>query len=243
MTETNEPTPKRVLVVEDEPSIRELLRLHLSLAGYRVDESGDGSHALSVARDAKFDLIVLDVMLPGLDGITLCRAIRAGGPNSGAGILMVTARNSESDKVLGLESGADDYLAKPFGVREMLARAAAILRRNARLQEQTGDGATRSVTSRDVTLDADRRQAVVRGESVALTRQEFDLLYLLAARPGIVFSRTALLSKVWNGDSEVTERTVDTVVSRLRRKIERGSAQPPLIQTSWGVGYKFADVE
>ena len=119
----------------------------------------------------------------------------------------------------------------------------AILRRNARLEEQADVSATRAVRSRDVTLDADQRQAVVRGESVALTRQEFDLLYLLAARPGIVFSRTALLSKVWSGDSEVTERTVDTVVSRLRRKIQRGAQAPPLIQTSWGVGYKFADVE
>jgi two-component system, OmpR family, alkaline phosphatase synthesis response regulator PhoP len=239
----NDNPRRRVLVVEDEPSIRELLHLHLSLAGYQVDESGDGARALSLTRDTKFDLIVLDVMLPGLDGITLCRAIRAGGVNTGAGILMITARDTESDKVLGLESGADDYLTKPFGVREMLARAAAILRRNARLEEQAEVSATRAVRSRDVTLDADRRQAVVRGESVALTRQEFDLLYLLAARPGIVFSRTALLSKVWSGDSEVTERTVDTVVSRLRRKIQRGTQAPPLIQTSWGVGYKFADVE
>ena len=240
----NDNPRRRVLVVEDEPSIRELMHLHLSLAGYQVDESGDGGRALTLARETKFDLIVLDVMLPGLDGITLCRAIRAGGVNTGAGILMITARDTESDKVLGLESGADDYLTKPFGVREMLARAAAILRRNARLEEQAEMSATtRAVRSRDVTLDADRRQAVVRGESVALTRQEFDLLYLLAARPGIVFSRTALLSKVWSGDTDVTERTVDTVVSRLRRKIQRGSPAAPLIQTSWGVGYKFADVE
>src|SRR5476649_2224686 len=132
----NDNPRRRVLVVDDEPSIRELLHLHLSLAGYQVDESGDGARALSLTRDTKFDLIVLDVMLPGLDGITLCRAIRAGGVNTGAGILMITARDTESDKVLGLESGADDYLTKPFGVREMLARAAAILRRNARLEEQ-----------------------------------------------------------------------------------------------------------
>jgi DNA-binding response OmpR family regulator len=236
-------TRRQALVVEDEPSIREVVRLHLSLAGFNVTEVGDGTRGLDVARSARFDVILLDVMLPGLDGITLCRAIRAGGVNTGAGILMITARDTESDKVLGLESGADDYLTKPFGVREMLARAAAILRRNARLDEQADAAATKAVRSRDVTLDADRRQAVVRGESVALTRQEFDLLYLLAARPGIVFSRTALLSKVWSGDTDVTERTVDTVVSRLRRKIQRGAQEPPLIQTSWGVGYKFADVE
>ncbi len=233
---------RRVLIVEDEPSIRELLHLHLALAGYQVTDSGDGSEALGIARASRFDLIVLDVLLPGLDGITLCRALRATGINTGAGILMITARDTESDKVLGLESGADDYLTKPFGIREMLARAAAILRRNARLDERV-DAAARAVKSRDVTLDAERRQALVRGESVALTRQEFDLLYLLAGRPGIVFSRTALLSKIWSGDSEVTERTVDTVVSRLRRKIQRSAQEPPLIQTSWGVGYKFADAD
>jgi DNA-binding response OmpR family regulator len=238
-----DPHRHRVLVVEDEPAIRDLLRLHLSLAGYQIEENGDGVSALAQARDTKFDLIVLDVMLPGLDGVTLCRAIRAGGVNTGAGILMITARDTESDRVLGLESGADDCLTKPFGVRELLARAGAILRRNARVGAQADPWATRSLRSRDVMLDADRRQAIVRGESVALTRQEFDLLYLLAARPGIVFSRTALLSKVWSGDTEVTERTVDTVVSRLRRKIQRGAEDPALIQTSWGVGYKFADVE
>ncbi len=236
-------TRRNVLIVEDEPSIRELLHLHLALAGYHVTDSGDGAEALTLARDTRFDLIVLDVLLPGLDGITLCRAIRSSGINTGSGILMITARDTESDKVLGLESGADDYLTKPFGIREMVARAGAILRRNARLDERADQSAGKAVKSRDVTLDADRRQALVRGESVALTRQEFDLLYLLAARPGIVFSRTALLSKIWTGDSDVTERTVDTVVSRLRRKIQRSAQEPPLIQTSWGVGYKFADAD
>ena len=233
----------RVLVVEDEPNIRELVCLHLGLEGYACEGVGDGREALRRTENERFDLLVLDVMIPSLDGLSLCRAVRNGRTNHDVPIMMLTARREEPDKVVGLESGADDYLTKPFGVREMLARAAAILRRNARLEEQAEVSATRAVRSRDVTLDADRRQAVVRGESVALTRQEFDLLYLLAARPGIVFSRTALLSKVWSGDSEVTERTVDTVVSRLRRKIQRGTQAPPLIQTSWGVGYKFADVE
>ena len=242
-TSDTDPHRHRVLIVEDDLTMREVLRAHLSLAGYEVDEDGDGASALALARTTKFDLIVVNVMVPGLDGITLCRAIRAGGVNTGAGILMVTARDTESDRVLGLESGADDCLTKPFGLRELLARAGAILRRNARLAQQADASPTKAVRSRDVTLDADRRQAVVRGESVALTRQEFDLLYLLAARPGIVFSRTALLSRVWSGDTDVTERTVDTVVSRLRRKIQRGAQERPLIQTSWGVGYKFADVE
>jgi DNA-binding response OmpR family regulator len=232
---------RRVLLVEDEVAIRELLRLHLSLGGFAIDEVGDGHAALERLRTTPFDLIVLDVMLPGLDGITLCRTIRAQGANIATPILMLTALDTESDTVIGLESGADDYLTKPFGIRELMARVGAILRRNHHADPASGASAKR-VQSRDVTLDAERRVAVVRGQPVELTKQEFDLLYLLAARPGIVFSRAALLAKVWNGDTYVTERTVDTVVSRLRRKIERDAQDPSLILTAWGVGYKFADV-
>jgi two-component system alkaline phosphatase synthesis response regulator PhoP len=233
---------RRILVVEDESAIRELLRLHLSLAGFDIEESADGAVALERTRSDRFDLIVLDLMLPGLDGITVCRAVRGQGANVATPILMLTARDTESDKVLGLESGADDYLTKPFGIREMLARVGAILRRNDRLEAQA-NGTSRRVQSRHLTLDAERREAIARGAVVDLTKQEFDLLYLLAARPGIVFSRAALLSKVWSDDVYVTERTVDTVVSRLRRKIERDPQDPELILTAWGVGYKFADVE
>ena len=157
-------------------------------------------------------------------------------------ILMVTARDTESDTVLGLESGADDYLAKPFGIRELVARAAALLRRTVR-KEVDPAASTHGIHSRDLTLDTERREVIVRGAPVELTKQEFDLLYLLASRRGIVFSRTALLAKVWSGDTYVTERTVDTVVSRLRRKIERDPQDPELILTAWGVGYKFVDAE
>ncbi|HMF98652.1 MAG TPA: response regulator transcription factor [Vicinamibacterales bacterium] len=232
---------RRILIVEDEAPIRELLRLHLSLAGFAVDEISDGAQALDRLRAERYDLVVLDLMLPGLDGITLCRAARAQGPNVPTPILMVTARDTESDKVLGLESGADDYLAKPFGIRELLARVGAILRRSDRA-ERAGDPSKR-VQSRHVALDADRRQALVRGTAVELTKQEFDLLYLLASRPGIVFSRAALLSKVWSDDVYVTERTVDTVISRLRRKVERDGQDPEMILTAWGVGYKFVDTD
>jgi DNA-binding response OmpR family regulator len=233
---------RRVVVVEDEAPIRELMRLHLSLAGFGVEEINDGGSALDRLRAERYDLVVLDLMLPGLDGITLCRAIRTTqGPNLNTPILMVTARDTESDKVLGLESGADDYLAKPFGIRELLARVGAILRRSGRT-DQAADS-SRRVRSRHLALDADRRQALVRGSAVELTKQEFDLLYLVASRPGIVFSRAALLSKVWSDDVYVTERTVDTVISRLRRKIERDAQDPELILTAWGVGYKFVDVD
>jgi DNA-binding response OmpR family regulator len=232
----------RVLVVEDEAPIRELLRLHLSLGGFDVTEAADGTRALELARSRGFDLIVLDVMLPGIDGITVCRAVRVDSANLHTPILMVTARDTEADTVIGLESGADDYLAKPFGLRELMARVSALIRR-AKRGVEPADGGGRPVRSRDLMIDVEKRMAVVRGEPLELTKQEFDLLHLLAARPGIVFSREALLQKVWGGDTYVTERTVDTVVSRLRRKIERDAQDPELILTAWGVGYKFADVE
>ena len=234
-------TSRRALIVEDEPAIREIVRLHLSLAGFETTEAGDGHAALERLRADRFDLVVLDVMLPGVDGVTLCRTLRSGGPNQRAGVLMLTARDTEPEKVLGLESGADDYLTKPFGVREFMARVTAVLRRasgGAGEPEQTSTGV---VTSAGITLDPERRQARVRGDLVELTKQEFDILYLLASRRGIVFSRAALIAKVWGGDTYVTERTVDSVVSRLRRKIERDPNDPEMLLTAWGVGYKFAD--
>ena len=214
-------TTRQVLIVEDEPPIRELLRLHLELVGFNVSEVADGRAALDVIRSRPFDLIVLDVMLPGVDGITLCRAARAEGANVSTPLLMLTARDTESDKVLGLESGADDYLTKPFGMRELMARVSALLRRATRADRPAEAPPPRHLAFRNLAIDVDKRQVVAHGHPVDLTRQEFDLLQLLASRPGIVFSRMALLTKVWSGDEYVTERTVDTVVSRLRKKIER----------------------
>ena len=236
-------TSRQVLIVEDEAPIRELVRLHLELVGFNVSEVADGRTAVDVIRSRPFDLIVLDVMLPGIDGVTLCRAARADGANTSTPILMLTARDTESDKVLGLESGADDYLTKPFGMRELMARVSALLRRAARAERPAEEPPPRHLAFRNLTIDVDKRRVVAHGEPVELTRQEFDLLQLLASRPGIVFSRMALLTKIWSGDEYVTERTVDTVVSRLRKKIERDGQDPELILTAWGVGYKFADVE
>jgi len=232
---------RRALIVEDEASIREILRLHLSLAGFDTDEVADGHTALHRLRTDRFDLVVLDVMLPGVDGVTLCRALRSGGPNQRAGVLMLTARDTEPEKVMGLDSGADDYLTKPFGVREFTARVTAVLRRASGGSIEPERTSMGIVTSADLTLDSERRQARVRGDLVELTKQEFDILYLLASRRGIVFSRSALISKVWGGDTYVTERTVDSVVSRLRRKIERDPNDPEMLLTAWGVGYKFTD--
>ena len=230
---------RRVLVVEDDASIRELLRLHLDLAGFTIDETGEGRSALERARATPFDLVLLDVMLPGLDGVSVCRAIRNGGPNVDTPILMLTARDGESDKVLGLESGADDYLTKPFGVRELMARIAALMRRRQpRLAEVVPSPV---LDAGDLSLDRERRTATVRGGRIELTKQEFDLLCLMASRPGAVFTRAALLQEVWSDDTYVTDRTVDTVISRLRRKIERDPQDPAMLLTAWGVGYKFSD--
>jgi len=236
-----EGSPRRALVVEDDPSIRELIRFHLDLAGFAVEGVDDGLRALERARATAFDLVLLDVMLPSLDGIGVCRAIRADSPNAGTPILMVTARDGESDTVLGLESGADDYLTKPFGVRELMARVLAITRKHGR-DRRAEEALTPAVLAAGgLSLDRERRRLTVRGSSVELTKQEFDLLYLLASRRGIVFSRAALLRQVWHEDTYVTERTVDAVISRLRRKIEHDPHDPELLLTAWGVGYKFAD--
>ena len=232
---------RRALVVEDDAAIREVVRFHLDLAGFDVTELGDGRRALDLGRTSRFDLILLDVMLPWVDGITLCRAFREAGENMATPLLMLTARDSESDKVVGLEAGADDYLTKPFGTRELVARAMALLRRHDRLAGEPAEPATRFIARHDLKMDLDKREVAVRGSPIELTKQEFDLLRLLMTHPGLVFNREALLARVWGGDTYVTDRTVDTVVSRLRRKIEADPQDPELILTAWGVGYKFVD--
>jgi DNA-binding response OmpR family regulator len=238
-------TAPRVLVVEDEANIRDLVCLHLGHEGYRCEGVGDGRAALERTESEPFDLLVLDVMLPGLDGVSLCRAVRNGRLNRDVPILMLTARREETDKVIGLESGADDYLTKPFGVRELVARARALLRRMRPAREGgSADEGTSGelVRVHDMEIDVARRRVVVAGQDVELTDQEFRLLHLLATHVGIVFSREALLSKIWRGDTYVTVRSVDTLVKRLRRRIEADPAHPRFLLTVWGVGYKFADV-
>ena len=244
----NEPWPNgeksvtsapRVLVVEDEPNIRDLVCLHLGLEGYACEGLGDGRDALRRTEAERFDLLVLDVMVPGLDGVSLCRAVRNGRMNPDVPILLLTARREETDKVVGLESGADDYLTKPFGVRELVARARALLRRPRKTTSADADG---SIRIQGIDIDPARRRVRVDGREVELTDQEFRLLHLFATHAGIVFSREALLSKIWRGDTYVTVRSVDTLVKRLRRRIETDPANPRFLLTVWGVGYKFADV-
>jgi DNA-binding response OmpR family regulator len=239
--------PRTVLVVEDEPNIRELVALHLQLDGWTVTQTGDGQEALRLARAEAFDLVILDLMLPGLDGMTVLRAIRREAPATDVPILLLTARRDESDKVLGLESGADDYLTKPFGVRELVARARALTRRPRAgaggLPTVGGGGAdAKPVRLGPLVVDPARRSVTIEGREVELTGREFDLLHLLASRPGIVFSREALVQRVWRGDTFVTARNIDTLVKRLRQKVESNPAEPALILTVWGAGYKAADV-
>jgi DNA-binding response OmpR family regulator len=179
-------------------------------------------------------------MLPGLDGVTVCGAVRRDSINADVPILMLTARREESDKVLGLETGADDYLTKPFGIRELVARVRALLRR--RRRGEAADGRKTPVTAGALTVDPSRRQARIDGREIELTVHEFELLYLLAANRGIVFSREALMQRVWGDDTHITERSVDTLVKRVRRKVEADAANPQFVITVWGTGYKFADV-
>ena len=228
----------RVLVVEDDPHIRELVVLHLQLEGHTAVAVDDGATALELARAEPFDLLILDLMLPGLDGVTLCRAVRRESRNTDAPILMLTARREEADKVLGLDSGADDYLTKPFGVRELVARVRALLRR----RRSAAGAHAPAVTAGALTIDPARRLARMNGRDIELTAHEFDLLYLLATNRGIVFSRHSLMQRVWGDELHVTERSVDSLVKRLRKKIEMDQSNPTFILTVWGAGYKFADL-
>jgi two-component system OmpR family response regulator/two-component system alkaline phosphatase synthesis response regulator PhoP len=237
-------TPPRphVLVVEDETNIRELVSLHLRLEHAVPVEAEDGRTALELARQRRFDLVILDLMLPGLDGLTVCRAIRKDSPNQSTPILMLTARREESDKVLGLDSGADDYLTKPFGVRELMARVRALLRRVGNRERSDAPQPSGPIVYRHIEIDPARRRVRVSGRDVDLTANEFQLLSVLLASPGIVFSREALLSRVWDEETFVTVRSVDTLVKRVRKKIESDPAEPDVILTVWGSGYKAADV-
>lgn len=232
--------PRRtVLVVEDEKNIRDLVCLHLDVEGFSCVPAATGTEALDLASRRLFDLIVLDLMLPGVDGLSVCRAVRRNSMNRDVPILMLTARRDEADKVLGLDSGADDYLTKPFGIRELLARVRAVMRR--RIMAAGDEDGQKPLTFKHIEMDPARRRVRVNGRDVELTAQEFQLLYVLVSQPGIVFTREALLRRVWRDDTFVTVRSVDTLVKRLRRKIEDDSANPAVILTVWGSGYKASD--
>jgi len=228
--------PKQILVIEDERDIADLIRLHLEDLNYAVTVARDGNTGLRNSSAGSWDLIILDLRLPGIDGLEICRHLRQ--RSEYVPILMLTSKSSELDRVVGLEVGADDYVTKPFSILELMARVKAILRR-AELTERPQTQALDKVQVGYLTIDPATRSAVVRGEPVELTAKEFDLLFHFANNPGRVFSRAELLDSVWGYGHDGYEHTVNSHINRLRAKIENDPAHPELIVTVWGVGYKM----
>jgi two-component system response regulator ResD len=225
---------QRVLVVEDDRRIADMVIKNLETAGYECHVSSDGGQALVDFERVKPDLVVLDLGLPGIDGLQVTRRLRR---DSDVAILMLTARTSESDKLLGLELGADDYVTKPFSTAELMARVHALLRR------ASGTVRERVLDLGPIHIDPTRRTVERHGEPVTLTTLEFDVLYFLASRPGRVFTREALMEQVWGTDRVVDDRSIDSLVSRLRKKLEADPDDPRWLQTVWGAGYRFSDRE
>jgi len=226
----------QVLVVEDESDIRELVRYHLEQEGYTVREAATGEEALSQVGDLGPDLVILDLMLPGTDGMAVCKRLRSNPVTASVPVIMLTARAAEVDRVLGLEMGADDYVTKPFSPRELVARVKAILRR-----ARATDGAPGHDTYERgrLRIDFDSYEASIDGRALTLSLREFELLKFLVRNPNRVYDRLQLLDLVWGRDVHVEPRTVDVHVRRLRKHIERNDATPELILTVRGVGYKF----
>lgn len=228
----------KVLVVEDDADIARLIGLHLHDAGYEPELVDDGRRGLACYREGRHDLVLLDRCLPGLDGIDVCRRLRE--EPGYVPILMLTAMASMSERVDGLDSGADDYLGKPFAIPELVARVHALVRRSEAMGRST-PGAGRELCFAELRIDTLRRRAVLDETEVKMTAREFDLLCHLARRPGQVFTRAQLLDAVWGLDRQAFEHTVDSHVNRLRKKIERAGQPPRFVHTVWGVGYRFAD--
>ena len=225
---------KKVLVVDDEKLIVKGIRFSLEQDEMKVDCAYDGQEALDKAREGDYDLILLDVMLPRMDGFEVCRAVRE---FSNVPIVMLTAKGDDMDKIMGLEYGADDYITKPFNILEVKARIKAILRRVRSREAEEDSGNV--VKSGDVSMDTDRRSLRIAGEDINLTSKEFDMLLLLVNHPGKVYSRDSLLQTIWGSDYPGDARTVDVHIRRLREKIEPNPSEPRYVHTKWGVGYYF----
>ena len=225
---------KKVLVVDDEKLIVKGIRFSLEQDEMKVDCAYDGQEALDKAREGDYDLILLDVMLPRMDGFEVCRAVRE---FSNVPIVMLTAKGDDMDKIMGLEYGADDYITKPFNILEVKARIKAILRRIKSREAEKDSGNV--VKSGDVSMDTDRRSLRIAGEDINLTSKEFDMLLLLVNHPGKVYSRDSLLHTIWGRDYPGDARTVDVHIRRLREKIEPNPSEPRYVHTKWGVGYYF----
>ncbi len=228
----------RILLVDDEQSIQTLLSYPLRRDGYEVVQATDGREALARFDERPFDLVVLDVMLPQLDGLEVCRRLRS---RSSVPIIMLTAKSEEIDKVVGLEIGADDYITKPFSMREFRSRVKAALRRSELSRAVDSDGGTLDV--HELRIDPDKRTVTVRGEAITTTFVEFEILLTLVRSPGRVFTRDMLLARVWGDSAYRDPRTIDVHIRHLREKIERDAKEPEYLFTVRGVGYRFRDTD
>lgn len=226
---------KQILVVEDDLDINKLIAMNLKDLNHDVDTCDNGRRGLEMANSGQYDLMVLDLMLPEMDGLEICRNLRAA--NVLTPILMLTARDSEADRVVGLEMGADDYLTKPFSVRELQARVKAMLRRMDMLNKS--EPQSDEIVVDDLVINAGRRKVVLNNQEIELTSTEFDLLIYMVRQPGMVFSRAQLLDNVWGYQHSGYEHTVNSHINRLRNKLEQDPSKPEYILTVWGVGYKF----
>jgi len=231
--------PRKILVVEDDRDIAHLLEYHLRDVGHEVSLASHGKVGLEQALAKPYDLIILDLILPGIEGLEICRRLRA--QTNYTPILMLTAKSTELDRVLGLEVGADDYLTKPFSIREILARVKALFRRVDALRSQGSPELRKTIRTGELIIDVEKRKVTLGERSVELTAKEFDLLVQFARHPGRVYSRAQLLDLVWGYGHEGYEHTVNSHINRLRGKIEKDMTNPRYILTVWGVGYKFVE--
>ena len=232
---------EKVLIIEDDADLAELMSIHISDMGYETEKSFDGKDGLLKALNNKYKIIILDIRLPGLDGFDICKKIRL--EKDTTPILMVTSKSEEIDKILGLELGADDYITKPFSIRELIARVKAIIRRTeiaVRVEDDSGD---KEIRYSNFYIHTGKRIVEVNDKRIELSPKEFDLLTLLSSHPGKTYTRMQLLNTVWGYDFEGFEHTVNSHINRLRSKIEKDANQPEFILTTWGVGYKFKEVE
>jgi DNA-binding response OmpR family regulator len=230
---------KRILIIEDDLDMAEIVKLHLEELEYEVDIIADGEAGLKRALEQSYDLLILDLMLPGFNGLQICKKVRE--TNSDTSIIMLTRKSTDVDKVLGLELGADDYLTKPFSILELVARVKAHLRRVDNNSRKTTEQVQESISIGDLVIDPEKRRVLLKGEVLALTATEFELLTFLAVKPGRPFSRSELLEAIWEYNTSAYENTVSTHINRLRGKIEDDPASPSYILTVWGVGYRFAE--
>ena len=231
----------RILIIEDDKEIAQVITMNIEDLGLKTDHVTNGRSGLQKALEGTYDLVILDIMLPGLDGISVCTKIRE--TNTQIPIMMLTAKAEEIDRVLGLELGADDYMTKPFSVRELTARVKALLRRANRSNIQTGTSLNNTeLQIGELSIDINKRKVSLNEKEISVTVKEFDLLALFVKNPGRAYSRAELLNLIWGYQFQGYEHTVNTHINRLRNKIEQDAANPKYLKTVWGVGYRFAEL-